>query len=80
MGRFECRWEVADKTVKYCFSIPFNAEAKLILLNLNKSEVISASFGFKKEKNDVVAELTHGEYEIVYKDKLIYNNSPNKFL
>lgn len=79
MGRFECGWTVDNKKVKYEFSIPFNVGAKLILLNLKKSEVISSSFEVKEERNDVVAELTHGKYEIVYKYKLLYSDIPNKF-
>ena len=79
MGIFECGWSVDNKKVKYEFSIPFNVGAKLILRNLKKSEVFSSTFEIKEERNDVVAELTHGEYEIVYKYKLIYNDIPNKF-
>ncbi|KAK8839328.1 hypothetical protein M9Y10_032263 [Tritrichomonas musculus] len=79
MGRFECGWRITDRTVKYTFSIPFNVGAKLILLNLKKNEVISTSFDIKEERNDVVAELSHGEYEIVYKYKNSYSEIPNKY-
>ncbi|KAK8896617.1 hypothetical protein M9Y10_014528 [Tritrichomonas musculus] len=79
MGRFECGWIINKKKVKYNFSIPFNVVAKLVLLNLKKNDVISSSFETKEEGNDIVAELTNGEYEIVYKYNTFFVDIPEKF-
>ncbi|KAK8880529.1 hypothetical protein M9Y10_003208 [Tritrichomonas musculus] len=79
MGHFECGWKVEDQNVKYEFSIPFNAEAKLVLLNLKKNEVVSSSFDINEEGNDVVANLRSGHYEITYKYKKIEYELPNRF-
>ncbi|KAK8842995.1 hypothetical protein M9Y10_025182 [Tritrichomonas musculus] len=79
MGKYVCGWKVENGNVKYNFEIPFNAEAKLVLLDLKKSEVVSASFETKEEGNDVVAELKSGKYEIVYKYKKVEYEMPNKF-
>ena len=67
MGHFECGWIVEYYKVKYAFSVPFNVEAKLILLNLKKNEISSSNFETREEGNDVIAELTHGDYVIIYK-------------
>ena len=36
MGLFKSGWIIEKRNVKYSFSIPFNAEAKLIILKLKK--------------------------------------------
>ena len=77
MGRYECKWVVEDGKVTYTFSIPFNADAKLILLKLKKTDVVSSSFEIREEEEDVVADLNHGDYEIVYNYK--EENTLNKF-
>ena len=80
MGKFECGWQTNRNKVTYSFSVPFNAQAKLILLDVKKNDVISSNFDTFEEGNDVVAELTNGEYTIEY--KLNSDNHfviPNKF-
>lgn len=67
MGRFERGWKIEREKVTYSFSIPFNVEAKLILLNVKQSDVEMTSFETTEEGDDLVAELTHGNYEIIYK-------------
>lgn len=80
MGHYECEWKIEDGKVIYKFCIPFNAEAKLELVNLNKDDVISSSFELLQEDDKVVSKfLQSGSYEIVYKYKKIEYQLPNKF-
>ena len=73
------QWVIKKHKVKYNFSVPFNAEAKLILLGMKKSDVVSSSFEINEEGNDIVADLNHGNYEIICKFSNSYYFIPNKF-
>ena len=80
MGHFECGWEFKSQYVTYNFSVPFNAEAKLIILGTKKSDVVSSSFEINEEGNDIVADLNHGNYEITCKFNNYFFYTSNKFI
>ena len=79
MGRFECGWSIKFYKVTLKISIPFNVEAKLVLLNIKKDYVYSASFEFWENGDDLVADLIHGEYEIEYRYNDQYYILPERF-
>lgn len=79
MGRFECGWSIKFYKVTLKISIPFNVEAKLVLLNIKKDYVYSASFEFRENGDDLVADLIHGEYEIEYRYNDQYYILPERF-
>ena len=79
IGHYECGWKIENDNVKYSCSIPFNSEAKFVLLNLKLNDVVTSSFKIMEEGNDLIAYLTNGQYEITYKYKEIEYELPNKF-
>lgn len=80
MGHYECEWKIEGENVHYTFSIPFNAEAKLELIDLKKGDVVSSTCEVSEEGENVVSKfLPSGKYEIVYKYKKSNYQLPNKF-
>ena len=80
MGHYECEWKIDGRNVHYKFTIPFNAEAKLELVDLKKGDVISSTCDVSEEGENIVSKfLPSGNFEIVYKYKKSNYQLPNKF-
>ncbi|KAK8836088.1 hypothetical protein M9Y10_040045 [Tritrichomonas musculus] len=79
-GLYTCEWKIEGDKVHYSFSIPYNAQAKLELVDLKKGEVFSSTCEVTEQGNNVVSDfLPSGKYEIVYKYKKSDYKLPNKF-
>lgn len=68
------------KTIIYTFTVPFNAEAKVVIPNTKKADVEQSDVELEQQGDDLVGYVQSGKYTIRYMYANPKYSLPHKFI